>query len=948
VPRRVASALGLTATLAGLPVVLRAAAGPPSLAGLPTWQWLRDGLRDQYLPVDPILHTLGLLAWGLWAYAALVALLRVLAVVAARRRLAGAAALLALSNLVTLAPVRGLLDASIGVGLLAASTRATPTSSAAAAPIAVVRTIQPRAADDAAGWDRARPLLDDARPGSLGDEPTLAQPDPPLLGGAASREPTRTDLAASARPPAGTPTRAYTVEDGDSLWRIAERELGDPLRWREIWALNQGRDMGNGRVFRRAGLILPGWVLHLPAHTEPAGAAPPSPPAGPEHGATATTPAPATPTTTPPPSTPPPSAPAPTPSTLTAPASPSTSAPIRDGRGHDVLELPSGAIVGVSLAGGIALALALARARSRARRRLGQPLQEAPGAIEPEEITRRLDRFAHQRTSALATLADDELDDQGETPTGPPRSAPHAPIRLATWGTPYPARVPLAERDGEEVPVDLVGHGVIAISGEHAADAARAAIVALLGAGNPFHVEVLVGGDGLLGALAGFPGLHRAATLAEALDHVEGELVYRARVLDDEDTPDFPTHRERNADEQPSALMLVTDQAPGEQAGRLAAVHQQGPRLGVGVLLISADPEPGLRHAGLEGVARVRLDEHGRVQAASPATLSDAQLVGARMLRLGQEEAIELLGVLAASRTEPTEQPSPEPDATPPNIQPSATPTPLPEPALHVEPLPPAGAQAPVEVRLLGAYTITTTVQGEIRSGLRRSARELLAFALCHPDGFTAEQAIEALWPDGDPAKTPDWYWNAIANLRRVLARRTSTDKLPSIVRDGARYRPERATFEVDLWRVEAALGAARHAQSDEEVMAALGELAAHYTGGLLTDADYEWARVAREELRRRAVDALARLAELRTAAEDRDGALAVLEQAIEADPAAEELYRRIMRLQAELGRLDAVRRTWHLLEERLDDLGLDPEPASERLRSDLLKPTRRPSRRLS
>src|SRR6266511_2977086 len=152
--------LGLTMTLAGLPVVLRAAAGPPTLAGLPTWQWLRDGLRDQYLPVDPILHALGLLAWGLWAYAALVALLRVLAVLAARRRLAGAAALLALSNLVTLASVRGLLDASIGVGLLAASTRATPTNTtAAAASVAVVRTIEPDVAYDTAGWDRARPLL---------------------------------------------------------------------------------------------------------------------------------------------------------------------------------------------------------------------------------------------------------------------------------------------------------------------------------------------------------------------------------------------------------------------------------------------------------------------------------------------------------------------------------------------------------------------------------------------------------------------------------------------------------------------------------------------------------------------------------------------------------------------------------------------------------------------
>lgn len=347
--RRAASTLGLTASLAGLPVILRAAAGPPSLAGLPTWQWLRDGLRDQYLPVDPILHALGLLAWSLWGYAVIVALLRVLAVLAARRRLAGAAALLALSNLVTLASVRGLLDASIGVSLLAASTRATPTS-AAAAPVAVVRTIEPSAAHDTAGWDRARPLLHDTRPGTVSREPALAHPDPPTLGHAAAPVVARPDRAAPARPPAGTPTRAYTVEDGDSLWRIAERELGDGLRWREIWALNQGRDMGGGRVFRHAGLILAGWVLYLPAPEEPATAAPSSPAHGEGHGATSSSPPAPQPPTTPPPSTA-----APTTSTTTTDDSPSATEPSasdHSDRGHDALDLPSGSVVGFTLAAG--------------------------------------------------------------------------------------------------------------------------------------------------------------------------------------------------------------------------------------------------------------------------------------------------------------------------------------------------------------------------------------------------------------------------------------------------------------------------------------------------------------------------------------------------------------------------------------------------------------------
>jgi DNA-binding SARP family transcriptional activator len=85
-------------------------------------------------------------------------------------------------------------------------------------------------------------------------------------------------------------------------------------------------------------------------------------------------------------------------------------------------------------------------------------------------------------------------------------------------------------------------------------------------------------------------------------------------------------------------------------------------------------------------------------------------------------------------------------------------------------------------------------------------------------------------------------------------------------------------------------------------------------------------------------VDALARLAELRASADDLEGALVALEQAVVADPVAEELYRRLMRLQAELGRPDAVKRTYRLLARRLADLDTDPDPETERLVADLLR----------
>src|SRR5207248_11176367 len=50
----------------------------------------------------------------------------------------------------------------------------------------------------------------------------------------------------------------------DNLWDIAARHLGDPLRWEEIFALNDGRLMPDGQHLTRASLIRPGWVLRMP------------------------------------------------------------------------------------------------------------------------------------------------------------------------------------------------------------------------------------------------------------------------------------------------------------------------------------------------------------------------------------------------------------------------------------------------------------------------------------------------------------------------------------------------------------------------------------------------------------------------------------------------------------------------------------------------------------
>ncbi|MGQ0468007.1 MAG: LysM peptidoglycan-binding domain-containing protein [Sporichthyaceae bacterium] len=61
----------------------------------------------------------------------------------------------------------------------------------------------------------------------------------------------------------------------DSLWDIAERHLGDGLRWREIYDLNRHRPQADGQRLELARLIQPGWRLRMPADatglpTEPA------------------------------------------------------------------------------------------------------------------------------------------------------------------------------------------------------------------------------------------------------------------------------------------------------------------------------------------------------------------------------------------------------------------------------------------------------------------------------------------------------------------------------------------------------------------------------------------------------------------------------------------------------------------------------------------------------
>ena len=67
-----------------------------------------------------------------------------------------------------------------------------------------------------------------------------------------------TETSRPASPKSETTADTYTVVSGDSLWRIAQKKLGDGTRWAEIYNLNQDK-------IPSSYMIHPGQVLTLPS-----------------------------------------------------------------------------------------------------------------------------------------------------------------------------------------------------------------------------------------------------------------------------------------------------------------------------------------------------------------------------------------------------------------------------------------------------------------------------------------------------------------------------------------------------------------------------------------------------------------------------------------------------------------------------------------------------------
>ena len=760
-------------------------------------------------------------------------------------------------------------------------------------------------------------------------------------------------------------TRIYRVAEGDNLWDIAERYLGDGQRWHEIFALNHERPQPDGQELTDPNLIKPGWVLRLPP-------APLTWPAPARHARSQ------------------PTSPAHPPARSQAPPHAARARPRaftqhhRAENGGPGISLPSGGLAGIGLAAAVTTALVLTGVRRRRRYRPGHGLSSSlsPAWAHLPPAIATLRRAAASQRPATANAAANAVPGQPSpaavlADTAGPADRGKAQGQAAAQATAIAGRsgdaagapeppgcvITLGVRDGHEIRADIAALGGLGLTGPGAPAAARAILAGLLARAVPGHgsgpAEVIVPAADLAVLLPGWhpdvvarsqiPGLIVTRTVDAALSHAEAILVRRARIAAQaSDSPSGATSG------LPTAVLIA---APSPAATwRLRAVLESGLALGLAAILLGAWPPGVTCHVAADGT----------LGSADPA------LDGGQLFHLGDADTTAVVSLLQAACTEPATEDDPRPGPPDSGSPRTASPAPpsqasgpapasgspitptshtedvqmLPAPAAPVQ-QPPAAPTAPhpdahpagtqdarrpdvqdrpvIRVEVLGPLRITAHGQ-EISGGLRK-ARELLAFLAVHPGGATPEAISEALWPESTPSHGAAQRTLALRKARTLLRAAAGLTEPIFIVLAAGRYRLDPATISTDIAGFQAALEQARRAPDDRACLTACQKAAALYRGPLTDGAGYDWAEPYAETARRRALDAWTRIAQILEPASP-DQALAALETALGHDPYNEYLYQRIMRLQAATGRPDAARRTFQLLEARLAELGLSPDPA--------------------
>lgn len=541
--RGLLAAVGLLLVVLGVPAVLVLVVGNPLPNSAPSRSWL-----TAQVTATTIIKVLAVVLWVAWAH--FVVCLAAEWRAARRGTLSSAFALGGGSQLLA----RRLVAATL---LLAgAATLTAGAASPAPRPPAVTATL---------------------RPGTAAAAPTAALPDRP-----AGAEAVKTYVV---QPPEG---RRY-----DCLWDIAERTLGDPYRYKEVFELNRDRKQPDGRTLMDADLIQPGWILRMPADAR-----------GPGIHTAAAAPVQAT-----APATPPRAAVGAPQATATQPAVAANDS----GMGWE-----QGLLGGGLLAAGLLVALTARRGPfgELTEAAAEGALRLAASPVRTDLLERGLRTLSagclHAGTPLpevlLAYCSDTELI---LTLAGVPLGPPPAPwvasegggwtLRAADLGdapapdapAPYPALVGLAQVHGYDLLVDLeAAPGLVTLAGDAAQARGAAVSAAVELATNTWsdgvHVTLIGFGDDLAAVAPG--SVNAAPTLAGVLQTLEAEARRSVDALRALGVDGVLSGRlARAADRQPPRVVVLSGPPTIEESTRLQALVAGG-RTPLAVLCVGDTP----------------------------------------------------------------------------------------------------------------------------------------------------------------------------------------------------------------------------------------------------------------------------------------------------------------------------------------------------------------------
>ena len=230
--RGVAALLALVALIGGVPVLLGRVVGRPWPQPFPPLEVIWRSLRSGNISDGAVLKALAVVMWIAWARLAISVGVEVIA------RVAGIH-----------------VPRVIGLG------RAQHWAAALVASVVLVVGVSPHPSA-AAPWSPGIPMPRPIAAGLL--EHHTAPAASPIR---VSADRGRIRWEAPTPVPRAT---LHVVQRHESFWSIAEDALGDGSRWREIVALNAGREVAPGVVFSGTpDRLLPGWALLVPDEATP-------------------------------------------------------------------------------------------------------------------------------------------------------------------------------------------------------------------------------------------------------------------------------------------------------------------------------------------------------------------------------------------------------------------------------------------------------------------------------------------------------------------------------------------------------------------------------------------------------------------------------------------------------------------------------------------------------